>query len=175
LKFPQHIVPELFKEGYITKRGDSVKTWKKRWFVLKGKIIKYYISKEDAREQPHFPQGTIAGIKRCVLVSIDRENSFIIHTDKRQFYCCADTDQEMREWMNNINEIVNQTKFAPPSSASIPHAWAKAQNFDKPLRCLQCTSFIWGANGFHCKACECGVHKHCMKELADNCKGFPKQ
>eukprot|EP01113_Clastostelium_recurvatum_P036082 TRINITY_DN5097_c0_g1_i1.p1 TRINITY_DN5097_c0_g1~~TRINITY_DN5097_c0_g1_i1.p1 ORF type:complete len:883 (+),score=275.94 TRINITY_DN5097_c0_g1_i1:174-2822(+) len=171
---PRNIVREVFKEGFLTKRGDSVKTWKRRWCVLKGKTVKYYISKEAAREQPDFPQGTIANIKRCVTCQIDREHSFIIHTDNRQFFCCAESEGEMRDWMDKVNEVANQAKSSM-TKAELPHAWSKTQNFDMPVRCASCTSFIWGVakHGFYCKTCECAVHKECMKEMNNDCSGAP--
>ncbi len=32
----------LYKEGWLTKQGNSVKSWKKRWFVLKEDCLYYY-------------------------------------------------------------------------------------------------------------------------------------
>jgi hypothetical protein len=30
------------KDGYMTKQGGSIKTWKRRWFVLKGPNLYYF-------------------------------------------------------------------------------------------------------------------------------------
>lgn len=35
------------KEGFCTKQGGSIKTWKKRWFVLKGNKLWYFKNKTD--------------------------------------------------------------------------------------------------------------------------------
>lgn len=32
----------IYWEGYLTKQGNSVKTWRKRWFILKNNLLKYY-------------------------------------------------------------------------------------------------------------------------------------
>ena len=40
------IVDAVLKKSYITKRGHKLRTWKRRWFVLKKTIMRYYESKE---------------------------------------------------------------------------------------------------------------------------------
>ena len=35
------------KEGFSTKQGGGIKTWKKRWFVLKGNRLWYFKGKTD--------------------------------------------------------------------------------------------------------------------------------
>ena len=30
------------KDGFLTKQGGAIKTWKKRWFVLKGDTLYYF-------------------------------------------------------------------------------------------------------------------------------------
>jgi hypothetical protein len=38
---PQEVI---LKQGYMVKRGSKVKTWKKRWFILTQKELRYYKS-----------------------------------------------------------------------------------------------------------------------------------
>ena len=40
------IVDAVLKKSYITKKGHKLRTWKRRWFVLKKTIMRYYESKE---------------------------------------------------------------------------------------------------------------------------------
>ena len=40
------IVDAVLKKSYITKKGHKLRTWKRRWFVLKKMIMRYYESKE---------------------------------------------------------------------------------------------------------------------------------
>lgn len=32
----------IFFQGHLTKQGNSVKSWRKRWFELKNNLLKYY-------------------------------------------------------------------------------------------------------------------------------------
>lgn len=41
------------KEGFLTKEGGGFKSWKKRWFVLKGGDLAYYKNK-GVIKQPIF-------------------------------------------------------------------------------------------------------------------------
>jgi hypothetical protein len=40
------IVDAVLKKSYITKKGHKLRTWRRRWFVLKKTIMRYYESKE---------------------------------------------------------------------------------------------------------------------------------
>jgi hypothetical protein len=37
------------KEGFLTKQGGGYKSWKRRWFVLKGTNLYYFKSKKVNR------------------------------------------------------------------------------------------------------------------------------
>jgi len=51
------------REGYLTKQGQKVKSWKKRYFVLQGQTLYYFTSKKpDAKVT-----GTIALVASSVL------------------------------------------------------------------------------------------------------------
>ncbi len=32
----------MSKEGWLSKEGGAIKSWKKRWFVLEGEELAYY-------------------------------------------------------------------------------------------------------------------------------------
>lgn len=40
------IVDAVLKKSYITKKGHKLRTWRRRWFVLKKTIMRYYESKD---------------------------------------------------------------------------------------------------------------------------------
>jgi hypothetical protein len=49
------------KEGWCTKQGGSIKTWKKRWFVLKGNRLWYFKGKTDTEAKGYIDleRGTV--------------------------------------------------------------------------------------------------------------------
>lgn len=40
------------KEGFLTKQGEIVRNWKRRWFVLKNKMLYYFESKTVSTSNP---------------------------------------------------------------------------------------------------------------------------
>ncbi|CAI5730024.1 unnamed protein product [Hyaloperonospora brassicae] len=43
------------KEGFLQKKGQRLKGWKRRWFVCDGRTLSYYISKKDRRPNAVIP------------------------------------------------------------------------------------------------------------------------
>ncbi|XP_053395925.1 pleckstrin homology domain-containing family H member 1-like [Mercenaria mercenaria] len=81
LKYEENKHDTLDKCGYLSKLGGKVKTWKKRWFVLRGSELFYYKSQHDMLKKP---QGCI---------------KFDILHDKRTYYLSADTYTETDDGM----------------------------------------------------------------------------
>jgi len=95
------------KEGYLTKQGQTFKTWRKRWFLLNDFGLSYYKSPEQ-----QFPLGYIAieAIKSvdCPQVSkhtgkSSQTHNFNITTPQRTYVLTAETSTEVKEWMEAIN------------------------------------------------------------------------
>jgi len=47
LKIPAQSLYPPDKDGYLTKQGGSIKTWKRRYFILKGRTLYYYKTPKD--------------------------------------------------------------------------------------------------------------------------------
>eukprot|EP00049_Salpingoeca_infusionum_P016200 m.328169 g.328169 ORF g.328169 m.328169 type:complete len:266 (-) comp16031_c1_seq4:1103-1900(-) len=108
--------------GWLTKRGGRVKTWKKRWFVLRGLQLAYF--KEQADLQP---LGVITLAKKaanglgfdssytCEVEFMPSEEEpkkqhcFRITSNQhahRNFYCYAKTSKDMDRWMEGLCRVV---------------------------------------------------------------------
>jgi hypothetical protein len=109
----------LEKGGWLTKQGHKVKNWKRRWFVLKDPTLAYYVKPRDTT-----PAGVIILDDILTIVSeknIYEENRsaagnpqeklsnwFEIITKKNSYLITADSEDEMREWVEAIEFVIGQ-------------------------------------------------------------------
>eukprot|EP00029_Vermamoeba_vermiformis_P006300 TRINITY_DN2431_c0_g1_i1.p1 TRINITY_DN2431_c0_g1~~TRINITY_DN2431_c0_g1_i1.p1 ORF type:complete len:655 (+),score=165.37 TRINITY_DN2431_c0_g1_i1:48-2012(+) len=109
--------------GYLTKRGDTVKSWKKRWFVLKDNRLAYYAKKEDQQPKGSIPLGgtdvkvsteeTAQRVKGCPSPAM-----FEIATPGRVFYIEAESTEDMEKWLGVICLSIQRyrERKQPPST-----------------------------------------------------------
>ncbi|XP_066304802.1 dual adapter for phosphotyrosine and 3-phosphotyrosine and 3-phosphoinositide-like isoform X2 [Branchiostoma lanceolatum] len=85
------------KEGYLTKQGWNFKSWKTRWFVLKGNEMKYFRARLDTDAL------RVLDLKTCTGVAPDftqnKANCFSVTFPGRTFFMYANTQEEANEWM----------------------------------------------------------------------------
>lgn len=89
------------KEGYLQKKGDLNRDFQRRWFVLKGNLLFYFLKKQD-RE----PQGVIVLEACSVQVSNYGRYCFEISFDgtgTRVYILGADNNDELEFWMKAIS------------------------------------------------------------------------
>ena len=106
------------KEGYLTKLGKVVKSWKKRWFVLNGSQLSYY-------DKPGKKQLGSIDMSKVIQVELNddpkRENSFkIIIPNTRTYVIIADSKQECLDWVNALNRIIKKEPISAKNSTSPP-------------------------------------------------------
>jgi len=93
------------KEGYLTKQGGSVRSLKKRYFVLFENKL-YYFENEDSKEAIGL---IVLEIRKCCSRS-DQETgekfSMKIRTAERNFYCFAENETLIEGWIGAINAAV---------------------------------------------------------------------
>ncbi|XP_043917141.1 dual adapter for phosphotyrosine and 3-phosphotyrosine and 3-phosphoinositide [Protopterus annectens] len=96
------------KEGYLTKQGGRVKTWKTRWFTLHRNELKYYKDKSATE-----PIRTLY-LTECTGVQFDysqeRVNCFCLVFPERTFYLCAKTGAEADEWIKILRWKLSHNK-----------------------------------------------------------------
>lgn len=87
------------KQGFLVKEGGNIKTWKKRWCVLKANSL-YYCKKQN---------GTELGIIHLMNVTLvrlsarkNKKHCFEIWTPDRTYYMCAPNDVERDSWIEML-------------------------------------------------------------------------
>ncbi|KAL2763214.1 RAC-beta serine/threonine-protein kinase isoform 4 [Daubentonia madagascariensis] len=110
----------VIKEGWLHKRGEYIKTWRPRYFLLKsdGSFIGY-------KERPEAPDQTLPplnnfSVAECQLMKTERPrpNTFVIRclqwttVIERTFH--VDSPDEREEWMRAIQMVANSLKQQGP-------------------------------------------------------------
>lgn len=109
---------ESVKEGYMLKRGDTVKSWKKRYFILFQDKIMYFKDKSNTG----LVQGEIQ-LTQNTLCSEDKESGvggFVIcpQATGRKFFITAGDAAQASEWINAIVNQIKQSKGAEQKVAN---------------------------------------------------------
>ncbi|XP_032870336.1 RAC-beta serine/threonine-protein kinase [Amblyraja radiata] len=110
----------VVKEGWLHKRGEYIKTWRPRYFLLKsdGSFIGY---KEKPESPDHgLPPLNNFSVAECQLMKTERPrpNTFIIRclqwttVIERTFH--VDTPDEREEWTRAIQTVANSLKHLEP-------------------------------------------------------------
>ena len=111
------------KQGWSTKQGGLIKTWKKRWFVLYKDALVYY-TKQGAEEQ-----GRINIDTTCVVSAAPdckKQPAYKVVTEGRTYYIVTETPQEATEWITAIGNVIKSMKSGPaPAPAAATSATPK--------------------------------------------------
>ncbi|XP_062980056.1 pleckstrin homology domain-containing family H member 2 [Elgaria multicarinata webbii] len=100
----------LEKSGYLLKMGGKVKTWKRRWFVLKGGELLYYKSPSDVIRKP---QGQIELSASSRIVRGDGKQTVQLTTEKRTYYLTADSPNILEEWIKVLQNVLKVQAASP--------------------------------------------------------------
>jgi len=114
------------REGWLTKQGGSIKTWKRRWFVLKGKRLVYFKSKTDVEATGIIELEADSFVRDERDKDKKRKFMFSVGTSRRVFFMHSDTEAEMTGWINAIKANIDSTptsgEVKPPSQSDVPKA-----------------------------------------------------
>ncbi|KAF9297488.1 hypothetical protein BGZ74_009815 [Mortierella antarctica] len=104
---------QILKSGYLMKKGERIKIWKKKWFVLRTSKLAYY---KDSKEYELLRIIDIRDVHRAAEVTVKyKSHVFVILTPRRTFTVQAKNDTEMQEWISAINQAKTQLEFTSSS------------------------------------------------------------
>ncbi|XP_063117911.1 pleckstrin homology domain-containing family H member 2 isoform X10 [Rattus norvegicus] len=93
----------LEKSGYLLKMSGRLKTWRRRWFVLKGGELLYYRSPSDVIRKP---QGHIELSASCSILRGDNKQTVQLTTEKHTYYLTADSPNILEEWIKVFQNVL---------------------------------------------------------------------
>jgi hypothetical protein len=113
----------LVRSGWLWKRGRVLKTWKRRWFELRGDDLRYFKAAPTEGTPPS--RGGGSGGAGCFHIGSivtatpatkpDKPHRFYVATPGRTLYLQADTAADMTEWIAVFKVL--QTGLLRPESA----------------------------------------------------------
>ncbi|KAF8969157.1 pleckstrin-like protein [Flammula alnicola] len=124
----------VIKAGYLWKKGERRKTWKKRWFVLRPAHIAYY---KSSAEYQLLRLLELSDVHSCTQVNLKRhDNTFGLISPVRTFYLQASTPQEVQDWVKAIEEarealLATSTQTSATTSIPIPIPKAGARSLSQ--------------------------------------------
>lgn len=99
---PNKKMETLEKTGHLVKLGGKLKTWRKRWFVLKNGTLTYWKSQHDINKKP---QGEISLDDACRIIHAEGASTFEIDTGKKIYYLTADSNALMDDWVRVLQNV----------------------------------------------------------------------
>ncbi|PWN33647.1 PH-domain-containing protein [Meira miltonrushii] len=96
------------KSGYLYKRGEKRKNWKKRWFVLRSAKLYYYKNEKEYQLLRFIDMTEVHTIASVELKKV--EHCFGISTSKRQYYVRATSAKEMASWVDALRDVREQVR-----------------------------------------------------------------
>lgn len=106
-------------EGWMTKQGGSVKSWKRRWFILKGNMLYYFKASR--------PETEMQGVIELTSTSFvkpqpkhGKQQAFAVgsQSQKRVFFMYADQDSESVSWMKSITAAIDRLRTGGGAGAA---------------------------------------------------------
>ncbi|CAI2197321.1 10635_t:CDS:2, partial [Funneliformis geosporum] len=93
----------LIKSGYLNKKQERRKNWKRRWFVLRSTKLAYYKSDKEYELLKILDMNDVHSVAEVKLKN--KLNVFYIVTSKRTYYVQAANKEELDEWVEAINKV----------------------------------------------------------------------
>jgi len=144
-----------YKDGWLMKRGNGWKTWKRRFFVINGSVVSYY-KRQVARNEDEIPCGHIFLNQTTKIDALDatvdnKPCCFIVYTPTREYYISAETGIVMFTWIQTMRQI--KYRFCDHAYAqSVPHS-IKTETLAPKVFVRR----IKLPNGKICKTCFLGI------------------
>ncbi|KAI8885833.1 PH domain-like protein [Backusella circina FSU 941] len=101
---------KVLKAGYLLKKGEKRRTWKKRWFVLRSSKLAMY---KDKKEYKLLRIIDLHEIHKVVQVTSKNKYKYVFAfvTPKRVYYVQANDQQDMDDWFQVLNQAKEEQRL----------------------------------------------------------------
>ncbi|KAI8094839.1 uncharacterized protein B0P05DRAFT_568082 [Gilbertella persicaria] len=101
---------KVLKSGYLLKKGEKRRTWKKRWFVLRTTKLAMY---KDKKEYKLLRIIDLHEIHKVVQVTTKHKYKYVFAfvTAKRMYYVQANDQQDMDDWFSSVDKAKEQQRL----------------------------------------------------------------
>jgi len=121
IKVPVSSLAGFAKDGHLTKQGGSIKSWKRRYFVVKDAKIYYYKTPKDQTLTGRIDLEPSSFVKEDNTGGKSKKPfQFSVKTQKRHFLMYADTAEDMNAWISAIQREIDS--LGKTGSTGIPKA-----------------------------------------------------
>ncbi|XP_069124761.1 arf-GAP with dual PH domain-containing protein 1-like [Argopecten irradians] len=112
----EDLTNDFLIEGYLSKMGPRNEPFRKRWFSLDKRKLMYYEDKLNP-----FPKGERfighrdGGFSVAMTagnLQVPHGYTFTLHTPNRDFVLCAETREDMEQWICNLQKVI-ETPLTP--------------------------------------------------------------
>ena len=95
----------LTKEGWLTKQGGMIKSWKKRWFMIDGSLVRYF-KKERSEEKGSFNLAAAVEISAASPKECKKQPSLkVVIPHKRTYYIQAQSESDRQQWIEVFQRV----------------------------------------------------------------------
>lgn len=100
---------KVLHQGQLTKQGGAIKNWKRRYAVLSNGVLWYFKSQPEGDTSP---EGGVRISQSCLHLIDDgkRKFGFRLVTVNRVYFFCADSKDELQQWVGIIKKEIDVQK-----------------------------------------------------------------
>jgi len=91
-------IPFACKKGWLYKARTKGDRWLRRYFILTGQLVVYFVNETDSKPKGAFLLHSYAQVEHCGEKVNGREYCFDVDTPERTYYLSADSAEEAKSW-----------------------------------------------------------------------------